>query len=79
MALKRIKQPMPEFVANALRRSGLETVYQQRPPYQRNDYLSWISRAVRDVTKQKRLTQMLDELRAGDCYMGMAWEPSTRK
>lgn len=75
MPLKRPLQPMPDFVLTALRDSGLSTAYQKRPPYQRNDYLSWINRAVRDATKQKRLTQMLDELRAGDLYMKMAWRP----
>ena len=73
MTLKRPLQTMPEFVDSALRDSALRAAYEQRPPYQRNDYLSWINRAVRDATKQKRLAQMLDELRAGDCYMGMAW------
>ncbi|WP_456386815.1 YdeI/OmpD-associated family protein [Profundibacter sp.] len=71
--LKRAKQPMPDFVVKTLRENRLGQTYASRPPYQRNDYLSWINRAVRDATKQKRLNQMLDELRAGDCYMGMAW------
>ncbi|WP_428546021.1 YdeI/OmpD-associated family protein [Profundibacter sp.] len=73
MTLKRAKQKMPEFVADALRDNDLAKAYQQRPPYQRNDYLAWINRAVRDETKQKRLAQMLDELRVGDVYMKMAW------
>ena len=79
MTLKRAKQDMPEFVADALRDSGLMDAYQQRPPYQRNDYLAWISRAVREETKQKRLAQMLAELRAGDVYMKMAWSRSKDK
>ncbi|HHI69711.1 MAG TPA: hypothetical protein ENJ91_01815 [Rhodobacteraceae bacterium] len=65
---------MPDFVEQALKDSGLMEAYQQRPPYQRNDYLGWISRAARDSTQQKRLLQMLDELRAGDVYMKMAWK-----
>ena len=77
--LKRAIQPIPEFVAKALRENGLEDQYRARPPYQQNDYLSWITRAVREATKQKRLQQMLDELTAGDCYMGMAWSASRRK
>jgi len=40
-----------------------------------NDYLGWISRARREDTRQKRLSQMLNELRAHDCYMKMAWRP----
>lgn len=64
---------MPDFVARALEDSGLTEAYQARPPYQRNDYLGWIGKAKRDATKQRRLAQMLDELRAGDVYMKMPW------
>ena len=71
--LKRALQVMPDFVENQLRETGLMAQYQARPPYQRNDYLAWISRAKRQTTIDKRLNPMLDELRAGDCYMGMAW------
>ncbi len=71
--LSRSIQEMPDFVLASLREYGLEILYNQRPPYQRNDYLSWITRAVRGPTKQKRLSQMLDELQAGGVYMGMKW------
>ncbi|NNE86657.1 MAG: YdeI/OmpD-associated family protein [Silicimonas sp.] len=64
---------MPEYVARALDDAGLRPLYDQRPWYQRNDYLGWISRAKREETRQKRLHQMLEELRAGDVYMKMAW------
>ena len=64
---------MPEFVATALHENRMETAFQARPPYQRNDYLGWIARAKRDATKEKRLQQMLDELAAGDTYMRMRW------
>jgi uncharacterized protein YdeI (YjbR/CyaY-like superfamily) len=47
--------------------------YLARPPYQRNDYLGWITRAVRSETKAKRLEQMLTELRQGRVYMRMKW------
>jgi uncharacterized protein YdeI (YjbR/CyaY-like superfamily) len=53
----------------------LRAAYDARPPYQRNDYLGWINRAKRDDTKQKRLRQMLAELRAGEGYMNMPWRP----
>lgn len=72
--LKRPIQPMPESVATALRDHLLEGVWSQRPAYQRNDYLSWINRAVRNATKTKRLEQILHELEAGDVYMGMPWK-----
>ncbi len=64
---------MPAFVRDALHREGLTKAYEQRPPYQRNDYLGWISRAKKPETQQKRLSQMLDEMKSGDRYMKMAW------
>jgi uncharacterized protein YdeI (YjbR/CyaY-like superfamily) len=75
MALSRPLQPMPDFVADALDTEGLRAAYDARPPYQRNDYLGWINRAKQEDTRQKRLKQMLSELRAGDVYMNMAWHP----
>jgi hypothetical protein len=72
----RPSNPMPDHVRQALDEAGLSDAYQARPPYQRNDYLGWISKAVRDETKQKRLDQMLAEHRQGDVYMKMAWQPS---
>ena len=79
MSLKRPRQPMPDFVADALRERGLEERYAERPPYQRNDYLGWINRAKRPETKLRRLEQMLDELEAGGVYMRMKWSGGRRK
>ena len=76
--LKRSLNPMPEFVERALLDRGLMEAYQQRPPYQRNDYLGWIAQAKREPTKLRRLAQMLDELAQGACYMKMAWRPPSR-
>lgn len=73
--MKRPAHPMPDFVAQALEAEGLRPRYDARPWYQRNDYLGWINAAKREATKAKRLRQMLDELRAGDVYMKMAWHP----
>lgn len=73
MPLTRTLQPMPGFVADALDREGLRALYDARPDYQRNDYLGWINTAKREATKQKRLAQMLAELREGDVYMDMPW------
>ncbi len=71
--MKRLANPMPEFVRAALDSHGLMERYEQRPWYQRNDYLGWISRAKREETRLKRLQQMLEELKSGDVYMKMAW------
>ena len=73
MSAVRPREPMPDFVAQALEETGMRAAYDARPPYQRNDYLLWINTAKRDDTRRKRLEQMLDELRRGDVYMKMAW------
>jgi uncharacterized protein YdeI (YjbR/CyaY-like superfamily) len=75
MTLIRATTPMPNFVKAALEERSLTAAYEARPPFQRNDYLSWIVRARKDDTRQKRLSQMLDELEDGDVYMKMTWKP----
>ena len=72
---RRPRHEMPDFVQDALAEHGLDKAYRTRPPYQRNDYLIWIAGAKREETRQKRLNQMLEELRAGDRYMKMAYRP----
>lgn len=76
--LKRSLQEMPEDVLKALEEHQLLEAYRSRPAYQQNDYLAWIARAKREVTRLKRLQQMLDELQAGGVYMGMTHGPSRR-
>jgi len=66
---------MPSFVRSALVRTKLMGAYRERPPYQQNDYLGWITRAKLEPTRQRRLAQMLDELARGDRYMKMAYRP----
>ena len=73
--LQRPIQPMPDVIRTALEDAELMDEYLERPPYQRNDYLSWITRAKRQDTRGRRLAQMLDELRRGDAYMKMDWHP----
>ncbi|MCB8823146.1 YdeI/OmpD-associated family protein [Microvirga rosea] len=77
MALKRKLVPMPDDVRARLKSEGLERAYAARPPYQRNDYLWWIGDAKRAQTRNRRLEQMLEELRFGNRYMGMAYNGST--
>ena len=71
----RPRYPMPDFIREALDTRGLMDAYRSRPPYQQNDYIGWITRAKQEETKQKRLNQMLDELRSGGMYMKMKWKP----
>ncbi|MFM9904060.1 MAG: YdeI/OmpD-associated family protein [Pyrinomonadaceae bacterium] len=77
-AAKRERHPMPDDVLNALESSNLFEAYESRPPYQQNDYIGWITDAKRPETKAARLEQMLDELRSGDRYMKMPYNPSSR-
>lgn len=74
-SLKRAINPMPDDIRQRLDAERLAAAYEARPPYQRNDYLGWIARARLPATREKRIVQMLDELRAGGVYMNMkgAW------
>jgi len=53
--------------------------YEERPSYQRNDYLGWIDRAKQPATRRKRLDQMLAELDEGGVCMKMDHPPSARR
>ncbi|MFA5844500.1 MAG: YdeI/OmpD-associated family protein [Coriobacteriia bacterium] len=75
----RPRYPMPGYVQEALDREGLAGAYLERPPYQRNDYIGWITRARREETRQGRLRQMLAELERGDLYMNMPYRPRRAK
>jgi uncharacterized protein YdeI (YjbR/CyaY-like superfamily) len=66
--LTRSHYPIPSFVKDALLSRGLMDAYKERPPYQQNDYIGWITRAKQKETQEKRLNQMLEELEAGDRY-----------
>ena len=71
---KRPRQPMPDAVREALTSRNLMDAYDARPPYQRNDYLGWISRAKEPETRQKRLATMLQEVASGSGYMGQPYD-----
>ena len=73
--MARPRYPMPSYILDALTQRGLAEAYQARPPYQRNDYIGWITRAKRPETRDTRLEQMLEELASGDRYMKMAYRP----
>lgn len=76
--LKRKRHRMPSFVKTALLDTGLMGDYLDRPAYQQNDYVGWISQAKRESTKQKRLKQMLSELEQGGIYMKMKHPASAK-
>lgn len=69
----RERYPMPDFIRDVLAAKRLTAAYDARPPYQRNDYIGWITRAKLPETQQKRLAQMLEELAKGDVYMKMSY------
>lgn len=75
---RRPRYPMPTSVRDALLERGLMEAYRDRPPYQQNDYIGWITRAKRQETRERRLAQMLDELEHGDAYMKMSYRPTPR-
>jgi len=64
---------MPDDIRAALESRRLMAAYRDRPAYQQNDYVGWISRSKLPATRAKRLAQMLDELQGGGVYMHMKW------
>jgi len=69
---------MPNFVKRALEERCLIADYEARPAYQQNDYIGWINNAKLQETKEKRLSQMLEELEKGGVYMKMSHTPSRK-
>lgn len=65
-------------VESRLAAEGVRAEYDARPRYQRNDYLGWIERAKQPATREKRVAQMIDELRRGGVYMKMDHPPSAK-
>jgi uncharacterized protein YdeI (YjbR/CyaY-like superfamily) len=76
--MKRPIYPMPDDVKEALKGKELMRAYRDRPMYQQNDYIGWIGRAKLPATRLKRLEQMLAELKAGDKYMKMEYNPKRK-
>ena len=71
--MKREIHDMPKDVHAALTKAKVMDEYKSRPPYQQNDYVGWITRAKLPATRQKRIDQMVDELKSGGVYMKMKW------
>jgi uncharacterized protein YdeI (YjbR/CyaY-like superfamily) len=75
--LKRERHTIPDDILEAFKKRKLWDEYSERPPYQQNDYIGWITAAKRPETRQKRLDQMLDELDRGDAYMNMPYKSAS--
>jgi len=71
--LRRKINPMPEDIRKILEEKNLMEAYLKRPPYQKNDYIGWIERAVHEETRERRLKQMIEELELGNLYMNMEY------
>jgi uncharacterized protein YdeI (YjbR/CyaY-like superfamily) len=69
----RPEKELPDDLRERLIEEDLLEAYGRRPRYQRTDYISWIEKAARAETREKRTAQMLEELRNGDAYMGMPY------
>lgn len=69
--IMRERHAMPDDVLATLKSENVLADFEARPAYQQNDYVGWITRAARDETRHKRITQMIDELRKGGVYMKM--------
>lgn len=59
------------FIRDALEENGLMEAYRERPPYQQNDDIGWVIGAKQEETKERRLRQMIEELKLGDRFMNM--------
>ena len=76
--MRRPRYAIPADVEQALAKRRLTRAYGERPDYQRNDYIGWITQARLPATRRKRVDQMLDELASGGLYMGMAHNTSRK-
>jgi hypothetical protein len=72
----RPRYPMPDFIRAALNEHDLIDLYRARPPSQQNDYIGSlrVTRAELEMSRQKRLDQMLTEPKGGNLYMNMLWK-----
>jgi hypothetical protein len=75
MTLTRARLKMPDYIHLALTERGLMDAYHERPDYQQNDYIGWVTCAKMSANKEKRLVQMLEELEGDNRCMKMKWRP----
>ena len=69
--MRRPRYPMPDDIKKSLAAGGVTAAYGKRPAYQQNDYVGWITRAKLPATHNKRIAQMVAELKKGGVYMNM--------
>lgn len=71
-------RPMPAALKRVLVQHDLTKNFGDRPPYQRRDYISWVTDAKRQETRDKRLETIVDDLQSGR-YMKMEWASIHRR
>ncbi len=71
--LKKPVLKLSDRIKNRLLTENVLKEYEERPFYQRNDYIHWIESAKREETFEKRIQQMIDELKDGNTYMKMEY------
>jgi len=71
------RKPMPKYIKHALTKKGLMKKYLERPEAQQSDYIGWIEGAGKEDEQDKRLNQMLDELKVGEAHQQEKAAPQT--
>lgn len=56
---------IPKHIKRALKKKGMMKKYLERPISQQKDYIGWIDEAGKEKEQEKRINQMLDELKVG--------------
>jgi exonuclease III len=70
---QRPRYELPDLIHEALNERGLMDAYRSRPAYQQNGYIGTlcVTRAKLETTKQKRLSQMQEELEGEKRYINI--------
>lgn len=61
---------IPQEIQNILIQQNIVEQFKKRPPYQQQGYIKGIVEAKRLTTKEKRIHQMIDELKVTHLYQG---------
>lgn len=70
---------LPLYIKKALQQSKLLDAFEKQIYTYRKGYVHWIEQAKQEETKQRRIAQMLREVKSGKEYMGMQRAPSRKK
>jgi uncharacterized protein YdeI (YjbR/CyaY-like superfamily) len=62
---------LPDYIKSILKKEGLLGKYEEQIYTYRKGYRQWIEEAKQEATKQKRIEQMVREVKEGKKYMNM--------